>query len=504
MARDHVTDQQDPELLRAEILARVESARDPYDKAVWQLLLGDPDAGLTTIREGLPGLASGPPNLQFAQIAVLADDATAPAVAAAAIDDTVARFVPGDREYNATMLALIAGDVTLARRYQAELDAFAGKHDRLGGGQPSQTADISRGLLDGDAEGLTNGINALLGWHLRRARSRSDSFNSSRGVVSLDSIVALILGHRRGLRVPVQSMYRTARVPLLAIHLTEWHGRPLPSGMPIDVVTDLLAGPWLSAHGLAIEVAPPSAGSPVRTKRTDRTPMASPPADQARALQALQARIRLGGHPWQLASWSLMLGEARAGRAQLELAAADARTQWQDPAQPNPNIVREHFALALALGDEAGLREAIPALQTWLRSQDGRPWGIYAHAAGYLDLICDVVGGDDRSRPSRADVEQVIGPLSSVRVAAIALAERDAALFREGLKSVLTEHARTLERKSSPPPPICEPAVHLAAAARRLGVAVQVEARFALWPVPVEGARVPCDLLGRAVWSDLD
>jgi hypothetical protein len=86
-------------------------------------------------------------------------------------------------------------------------------------------------------------------------------------------------------------------------------------------------------------------------------------------------------------------------------------------------------------------------------------------------------------------------------VAAIALVERDAALFREGLESMLTEHARTLERRSSPPPPICATAVHLAAAASRLGVPVEVEERFAAWPVPVERARIPCDLLGRPIRS---
>jgi hypothetical protein len=168
---------------------------------------------------------------------------------------------------------------------------------------------------------------------------------------------------------------------------------------------------------------------------------------------------------------------------------------------PNSNIVREHFALALVLGDEAGLRESIPTVQAWLRTQEGRSLPVYGHAEGYLDLICDLIGGGDRASPSRAAVEQVMGPLSSTRVAAIALAERDHALLREGLESMLAEHAKTLERKTSPPPPVCAPAVHLAAAARRLGVPVSVDERFAAWPVAVEGARLPCDLLGRALWS---
>ena len=194
-----------------------------------------------------------------------------------------------------------------------------------------------------------------------------------------------------------------------------------------------------------------------------------------------------------------MLGDTPGGRAHLEAAAADARRRWQ--ALPNPNVVREHFALALVLGNEAGLRESIPTMQAWLRTQEGRSWPVYGHAEGYLDLICDLVSGGDRSRPSRAAVEQVIGPLSSTRVAAIALAERDDALLREGLEAMLVEHAKTLERKTSPPPPVCAPAVHVAAAARRLGIPVKVDEQFASWPVPVEGARLPCDLLGRALWS---
>jgi hypothetical protein len=305
-------------------------------------------------------------------------------------------------------------------------------------------------------------------------------------------------------------------VPLLAIHLTEWQGRPLPRAMPMSVITDLMAGPWLRAHGLAIESPPPTAARAVPAKRPAKTPAPSPPGDQAAARDALEARRRLGGHPWGLASWALMLGDTSGGRAHLEAASADARRRWQasvprggalsrwfgkDQALPNPNIVREHFALALMLGDEAGLRESIPTMQAWLRTQEGRSWPVYGHAAGYLDLICDLIGGGDQSSPSRAAVEQVMGPLSGTRVAAIALAERDHAMLREGLEAMLAEHAKTLERKTSPPAPVCAPAVHLAAAARRLGVPVSVDERFAAWPVPVEGARLPCDLLGRALWS---
>ena len=93
------------------------------------------------------------------------------------------------------------------------------------------------------------------------------------------------------------------------------------------------------------------------------------------------------------------------------------------------------------------------------------------------------------------------GPRLNPLIAAIALFGRDGGLLREGLEGMLTEHAKTLERKTSPPPPICEPAVHIAAAARRLGMPLTVDERFAAWPVPTEGARLPCDLLGRAIWT---
>jgi hypothetical protein len=503
-----VADHQESALLQAELQARAEQARDPLDEAVWRLLAGQADAGLATIRRGVPELRSlAPASAHLAQVALLAGDPTASELAAAAVDEALGRYVPGNREYHATVLALIAGDEELARSHQAALDAFVSSRDTFRGGQPTRIADITGGLLDRDINRVTIGMETLLAWHLRRARARSDVFNSSRGVISLDAIVALLLAHRRGLDIPIHQSYRVAQVPLLVLHVAEWQGRPLPRAMPISVITDLVAGPWLRAHGLGPEPAPTVAARPATRKRTPGPQAVTPPIDQVAARRALEARLALGGHPWQLASWALVLGDASAGRAHLRAAATETRRRWQaSVAQgggPNANVVREHFALALVLGDESSLRETIPAMQTWLRTQDGRPWSPYANADGYLDLICDLIGGGGRSQPPRAEVEQVMGPLSSTRVAAIALAVRETARLREGLESMLTEHAKMLERKSSPPPPICAPAVHLAAAARRLAVPVTVDERFSKWPVPLEGARLPCDLLGRGLWSGL-
>lgn len=517
-----MADLSDPELIEAELRARAERASDPYDEAVWRLMLGEADAGLAALRSAIDALAGATPTLFAAQLALLAGDPRAPALAAAAGGDTITRFVAGNREYHAALLALIAGDDDQARSHLADLRTFTAFHDKLRGGQPAAVADIPGGLLVGNAGPVTTGLEALLSWHVRRARARSDVFNSSRAVISLDAIVALILAHRRGLAVPIEPAHRAAQVPLLVVYLTEWQEKPLPRALPISIVTDLVAGPWLREHGIALDDPPAPIGRETAPSATasNRAPTKPPPsseAEQAEARRALEVRMRRGGNPWQLASWSLLLDhDVSTARGHLQAAAIDARERWQSSAPqggglsrwfskgqalPNQNIVREHLGFALALGDEAGLRETIPVLQAWLRTQEGRTSSVYAHAAGYLDLVGDLVGGADRATPSRTAVEQVSGPLPSTRVAAIALFERDATFFREGLESMLAEHAAAIERKTSPPPPICEPAVHLAAAARRLGVPVAVDERYATWPVPIEGARLACDVLGRALWT---
>jgi hypothetical protein len=76
---------------------------------------------------------------------------------------------------------------------------------------------------------------------------------------------------------------------------------------------------------------------------------------------------------------------------------------------------------------------------------------------------------------------------------------------------MLDEHARSLERRSSPPSPLCEWAVYLAVAAQRLGLTTTVDERYAHHLVPIEihnlpdylgrVGRLPCDLLGRDLWA---
>jgi hypothetical protein len=129
----------------------------------------------------------------------------------------------------------------------------------------------------------------------------------------------------------------------------------------------------------------------------------------------------------------------------------------------------------------------------------------YAHASGYLDLIRHLLE-PGRVEPTRADAERVFGGPPSLRVACTGLVEQDGTLVADGLRAMLREHAATLERRTSPPAPVCAPAVHVAAAAQRLGLAVDLDDDSRRYDVPVslpDGrfARLPCDLLGTELWA---
>jgi hypothetical protein len=84
-------------------------------------------------------------------------------------------------------------------------------------------------------------------------------------------------------------------------------------------------------------------------------------------------------------------------------------------------------------------------------------------------------------------------------------------LVEQALNTTLEEHARSLERAASPPAPLSLPAIQIAAAARRLGMTVATEPKFASHPVPIEVrdapgprgpiGRVATDLLGRDLFA---
>lgn len=229
-----------------------------------------------------------------------------------------------------------------------------------------------------------------------------------------------------------------------------------------------------------------------------------------------------------------MLGDAAGGREHLRSEAQRAHRSWQATAPqpsgalrwlrrslslPNQNYVRRHFGLALALGDEDALRETSRLLQAWMAAvaenaqrrepEAPAPPGRYTHAEGYLDLLCDLLGPATR-RPTREEAEWVGALLPDIPVACIGLVEGDRDLFERGLNGVLGEHAQRLERRDSPATPVCEPAVQLAVAARRLGVGFTADERYQSYPVPIvvrdagdkgKLGRLPCDLLGRELWE---
>lgn len=524
------------ELLAVELRARRDHVSASLDKAVWHLVCGEPDEGLDAIRRSLAVVPVAREHWQRrAELAVVAGEwDLAAQEAQLSLRSFADRYVSGYREYSGAVLALIAGDDDHAVTRVQQLKRYIATHQKFRSGQPARVADIPAGLVSRDAERVAAGLEALLAWHLRRARARSEVFNSSQGILCLDAVVALLLAHRRGLSVPVRAMYRAARLPLLAIHLVEWRGEPLARGLPLAVEADLVAGPWLRAQGIRIADPPPPSRPP--TLRRPERRLGPSDVDEAAVCEDLQRREQAGeGSTWQLASWALMLGDAAGGREHLRSEAQRARRSWQatvpppsgalrwlrqSQALPNHNDLRRHFGLALALGDEDALRETSRLIQAWMTAveEDARrrgqaappPPGRYTHAVGYLDLLCDLLGPASR-HPTREEAERVGALLPDIPVACIGLVERDRDLFERGLNGVLGEHAQTLERRTSPPPPVCEPAVHLAVAARRLGVGFTAEGRYRSYPVPIvvrdatggKGrlGRLPCDLLGMELWA---
>ncbi|MCI0344732.1 MAG: hypothetical protein L0221_04700, partial [Chloroflexi bacterium] len=130
----------------------------------------------------------------------------------------------------------------------------------------------------------------------------------------------------------------------------------------------------------------------------------------------------------------------------------------------------------------------------------------YEHAAGYLDYLADLLGP---SRP-RAPAERVSTLPRNLHAACVGLESRDSRLVEQALSTILEEQARSLERAASPPAPLCLPAIQIAAAARRLGMTLVTEPKFATHLVPIEVrntpgrrvaiGRVTTDLLGRALF----
>lgn len=470
-------------LAQAELRARRANAVSAFERNVWTLLLEDGDVDPAAIASDVTAGDDPTPDWNRAALALLsADRALATETAGAALGN-VDRYVPGYRDFVGALLGLTAGDEPAATSHATRLDAFAATHDKLRSGQPATVAAIPRGLLERDPQAVRDGVDALLTWHARRARARSEIFNSARAMVCVDAVAALVLAHERGITVDVAAAHRAATVPLLVVLVEEWDGKPVSRDTQMRLTADLVAGPLLRRVGVPIE---PSPRRQVVGKQQQRPKSRARPTDAPAeaAIDAVRQRFEHGrGTPWQLASWALMIGDVEHGRRALRAGAVAARQLWMSVDPPNHNHVREHLALALVTGDEGAVTETGAALDAWMRSVETSQQR-YAHANGYLDLVSHVVTG--RAAPTREHALVVGELLPGTRVAGTGLVERDASLFAEGIDTMLADHAHALERRTSPPPAVCEPVACLLVAGRRVGLRPEIADGYRRHPVPVD------------------
>ena len=519
-------------MLEAELRARCDSVPPSLAKATWQLLLGETAESIETLAAAH---AATPPDTdpaaRPAALALLAGDRDAARRHAVHALSTPATWVRGWREFHLAMLALAAGDDEAARGYVQALEAYARGHDRLPSGPPGTVSELARGILDADVARADAGLRTLLDWHVRSARSRtSERFNSANGAICLDAILALLVAHGRSVAVPVDAKFRRAKLPALAVHLTEWAGEPIPRLLELSFETDLVAGAWLAQRGL--EMAQPAQTGPTPEARTTKRRSAMPADDVEASVvrDFLRRHVEQElGSQWQLMSWSLMIGDPVRARRHLDRALADARRAWEQsrPASggilrrllrsqevPNPNLVRAHFGLALAAGDERAIREAGEQLRAWMdavqedeRRQSRSIHPPYEHVQGCLDYIADMLG----PAGPRAPADHVSPVVRHLHAACVGLERGDTAIVQQALQATLEAHAAQLERRMSPPAPVSLEAIQIAASARRRGLAVAADEAFAAYPVPIvvrdapgdrgRVGRLPADLMGRPLFG---
>lgn len=523
----------DPDaILEAELRARRDSLPPSLAKATWQLLLGDVAESLETLAAAhVATPAEADPTARPAALALLAGDRDGARRHAARAVATSPPWVRGWREFHGAMLGLLARDEEAARRHVEGLESYARGHDRLPSGPPATVSGLLRGLLDGDNDEVAKGLDMLLEWHLRSARSRSsERFNSANGAICLDAIVALLIAHERGVPASVDTRYRRATLPALVVHVDEWNGQPLPRTTQLSIESDLVAGPWLAQRGLELGAPAPADARPKTRTVVRRPSVGAADAEPSLVHDYLRRQVADGrGSRWQLLSWSLMIGDHDTARGHLELALADARRSWEESApsaggllgrfrrstsRPNSSFVRAHFGLALAAGDEAGLRDAGSQLRAWLDAveEDERAQGrsiqpAYQHVQGFLDYVADLLG----PRGPRASADQVSTLPRHLHAASVGLQRGDSDLVQQALNAVLDEHAATLERRTSPPAPISLEALQIAAIARRRGLEVTADERYGAYPVPIvmrEGpgdrgriGRLEAHLMGRPLFG---
>ena len=248
-------------LLRAELEQRVAFADrigNCHGSGAWRLLLGDPGGGIEAMRRCLATPLEPARSLAAVELAVAVGDwDRAAAAARVAVGSPTDRHVAGFRPFLRGLLSAVSGDDGALRGHLLQADREARGKEHLASRHPTAVLDILRGLADGDASPIDAGLDALLAWHARRARSRSEIFNSDRGVVAWLAVVAILVAHRRALRVTISGERRHAVLPFLLVHLESFEGAPLPRALPLSARVDLVAAPWLRAQGVEIEALPP-------------------------------------------------------------------------------------------------------------------------------------------------------------------------------------------------------------------------------------------------------
>lgn len=536
----------DARLIAAELEERqAAAAKSGYGvaEAIWQHLLGRTDGALEALHAFLARTpVTDETALALVEAAVLAGDrARAAAGAARALAAATARHVAGVREFVRARLALTAGDEAAARRYLAAAETAAAGKDKLGGYYPAAALDALRGLLDEDPGRLEAGLSALLDWHSRRARIPGEVFNSADAFVCRPALLLLCEAGRRGGALPALAPYRGVTLPMRIIHVRELDGEVVPHFRAIAFTTDLTAATWLARLGVALPEAA-AAGAATATgggslattgaraaaqaapgrKKAARAPRPkrSATVDVEAARRCLGAREADERHlPWLRACWALALGRSDRAREHLARAEREAAAAWRarpmPDGRPNPNLVREHFKLALLCGTDGTLSELSLRMDEFERQLRGS-----GHDAaqmgldGYLYILKEVV----RAGPGPAPVlggapglrERALSTF--LRAACVPLVDGDARALSAGLDAMLAEHARQLDRATGLFSPVSAPAAHVAAVARRLGLAIDVVPAYRSYPAPYrlaeppglkgQWAHLPCDLLGEGLWGE--
>ena len=532
------------------------------DVGWWSLRLGEPDEAWPAFRRSLEWYlrwldylgTAGPPLRRRAsdwmiviERAILWGDREAEAAVLAIpvqTDDgslSRGRLVWG-RGWVEALRALALGEDDAAAAAAAILESVSDDFHRAHQGYP-RCGPAVRAILESDSECLRVELDAICAQHVVFA-TRGNMRLSERALQCIPATCLAILARRRGIPADVDERYHAVRLKLPVTVIEEWQGEPVGRQIvegTFDIVPRVLLPdvPGRPPHRPPSPVPPMSVS--VAIEQPDRprerptvTRRRRPAVDEAIVRESLRRRELAGGSVWQLASWALMLGDPVRARMHLVRGASEAERAWRgsvgfrddDPAVPaelrgftNHNYLRTHFALALVVGDEGALAETARQMNEWdralLRVHPSSP--IRIGVTAYLDLIRDLLtpradrpDGPDEATLART-ASRLRGFYQHLPYTCVALVERDPERLAKGLAGILAEHAPRLRLKTAPPPPVCEEAVYLAGAGRRLGIPIRLGGRYRQYPVPIlirnlpeyvgQIGKLPCDLLGEPLWA---